>query len=308
MEKTRPRIELTPAAIQQGYKSCRTQTRTFFAQYAWIASNLTGDRRKGLDTLMHHLTGCLDLTDLASPDRLPLAIWSEIRDDLSDAFLDQCTSTELAALVDTVRKFNVPKQYLFDMLDGVDIWIRNREFESFDELLVFAYRVGGAALTAAVPIVEFEQPDYDIPAVKAGQAIFLTQLIVNLVDNVKLNKVFIAQEDLEETGVNLDRLKLRQPSKELRYLVRLYTSRIEKLFYEGGPLIQFLEFDGRRSITSLLAIHWKMLLKMQLEPESVLDPAGVLSKREWFGLKTRHVLGTEGNIPIIPDLHDRDHH
>ena len=36
-----------------------------------------------------------------------------------------------------VRKYEIPKQFLFDPLVGADIWIRNRQFETFEELATF---------------------------------------------------------------------------------------------------------------------------------------------------------------------------
>lgn len=304
--ETRPRIELNNEVVERGYKMCRTATKQEFGPLTWIGSNLPGDRRRGIEALMNHLARCIDLTDLESFDGLPLDIWSEIRDDLSDAFMDECTTADLAALVDTARKFDMPKQYLFDMLDGVDVWIRNRSFATYDELEVFCGRVGGSVMAAAVPVLGHIKEGYEVSAVKAGQAVMMTQLLARVVTNLKLNKPFLAGDDIEDTGVVLPRLKMRQASKELKYLVRLYASRIEKLFYEGGHLVDFLDFDGRRTVTSLLATHWAMLMKMRLRPECVLEKEGVLTKRELFKLKAKHVLGTEGKIPIIPE-HD-DHH
>ena len=306
-KETRPRIEINSSVLERGYKMCSAAAKLEFGPYTWVASNLPGPRRRGIAALMNHMARCIDLTDLESSDGLPLDIWSEIRDDLSDAFLDEYTTADLAALVDTTRKFDVPKQYFFDMLDGVDVWIRNREFPTYDELEVFAGRVGGSAMAAAIPIMGHVKEGYEVSATKAGQAVFLTQLLANLVPNLKLNKPFLAQDDMEDTEVVVHRLKMRQAGKELRYLVRLYASRIEKLFYDGGHVVDYLDFDGRRSVTSLLAVHWAMLLKMKREPESVLERDGVLSKRDLFKLKAKHVLGTEGKIPIIPE-HDDHHH
>ena len=305
--QSRPRIEVNSSVVERGYKICRSSTKQLFSGYWWVASNLPGEKKRSLSALLHHLIRCIDLSDLESSDGLPLDIWAEIRDDLSDAFLDEYTAAHFAALVDTVRKYDIPKQYLFDMLDGIDIWIRNREFQSFDELAVFAGRVGGSAMAAAVPILGHIKEGYEVTAMKAGQAIFLTQLMCGFVQNLKLNKQFLAVDDIEDTGLVVHRVKMRQSSKELRHLVRIYGARTEKLFYDAGHLVNYLDFDGRRTVTSLLAAHWALLNKMRLNPESILEKDGVLTKREWLSLKTRHILGTEGKIPIIPEP-DHGHH
>jgi phytoene/squalene synthetase len=305
-EAVRKRIELNATAIEQGYHLCHVEVRKKFRDQYWVTGNLPPERRRALETLMWHLLRCIDLLDLESPNHLPLDVWCDVRADVSDAFLDQCTSCELAALVDSFRKFNVPKQYLFDMLDGADTWIRNGKFTSYEDLVTFAYRMGGAPMVAAVPILGFVKAGFEVPAIKCGKAIVLTHLLANCVNNMKQNKNFLATEDLDDCEIVVHRIKLREGGKSWNHLVRLYCARIEKLFYEGGQLIHFLDFDGVRTVKSLLGLHWKILMKMKLDPDVALHEEGVLTKRDWFALRSRHIMGTEGNIPVIP--HDNGHH
>ena len=305
-QQSRPKIEVTPDTLDLGQKSCRSTVKRALAEYRWITRNIPGEQQKALNALLGFVIQSTDYLDLESPNGLSLDVWCELRDDLSEAFQDSYSSEELYALVAGVRKYDVPRQYLFDLLDGIDLWIRNRSFETYDDAEVFAYRMGGAPLAAAVPILGFIKPGYEEPAIQAGKAVFLTNAVANVVQDVKLNKCFLARQDLEETEVDLARLKVRKTSPGLKHLVRLYGSRIEKLMYEGGKLASHLDFDARRSFVSLMALNWRMLTKMRKDPESVLDQDGVLSRREKFGLKTRHLMGMEGHIPVIPE--DDGHH
>jgi len=301
MQETRPRIELNLAAIETGYRNCRIAANQYFKPYAWIAANLPKSRRVGLDALLCHLAKCIELLDLESSNELPLDVWCEIRDDVGDALAGQCTSTELAALADTCQRFSVPKQYLFDMLDGADYWIRFRQINTFDELEVLAYRIGGAMMTATVPVLGFIQDDYEVAACRLGKAVFLTQILANAFNDVRRN-----QEDLEKTEWEIHRFKLKQTSKSLHDLVDLYATRVTQLFEEGGQLVNYLDFDGKRTVKSLISFHWNLLINMQRNPDSLLKPNKILSSRSRFLLKTRHMLGMEGNVPVIPQ--DTDHH
>ncbi|MCH2180489.1 MAG: squalene/phytoene synthase family protein [Mariniblastus sp.] len=300
MQEIRPRIELNLAAIEAGYRSCRRLARQSFRPYTWIAANLPKPQRMGLEALAWYLGQCIELLDLESANQLPLEVWCEIRDDVGDALVGECTSIELAALADTCQNFSIPKQYLFDMLDGSDYWIRFRKLQTFDELEVLAYRLGGAMMAATVPVLGFVREDYEVPACRLGKAIFLTQILANALNDASRNKVFIAQQDILETEWEVDRFKLKQTSNSLTDLVKLYATRITRLFEEGGQLVNYLDFDGRRTIKSLIAFHWNLLQNMQRNPESLLKPGTILSNRDRFSLKTRHLLGMEGNVPVIP--------
>ena len=103
MPETREHIELNVAAVEQGYKNCRITVKSFFRGFLWIASNLPGDQRRSLDALLHHVIRVSELLALDSETGLSLDVWHEVRDDLSDAFLDKCTTVELAALIDMAK-------------------------------------------------------------------------------------------------------------------------------------------------------------------------------------------------------------
>lgn len=294
-------IQLNSNAIERGYRSCRGAGRRYFKAQLWTSVNLPRDQRRALDAVLFNLMRTLDLLDLESVDGRSLDVWFEVRDDLSDAFRGQCTSVELAALVDASRRFNIPKQFIFDPLRGADLWIRNRKFKTFGELESFCSYVGGSSLVSAMPILGVIKPDFEIFAIECGKAIMLTQLLANCVNDMKRNNVYFAQDDIIKCELDIPRLKLRRPSPSLVHFVRLYASRIEKMFFCAKHLAEHLDFDGKRTLKSLLAIHWQMLLKMQLTPETILWDQGVLSRQERLALKSRHLLGLERDIPIFID-------
>ena len=305
--ETRDKISVDDTTLDTGNRMCSQSVKRAMPEFLWIARNLPAEQQAALNALLNHLVRTADYLDLESSNGLPLDVWCEFRDDLSDAFLENFASADLVPLVDACRKYDIPKQYLFDMLDGVDGWIRHRGFDTYEELEVFAYRFGGAAMAAAVPITGFVKQGYEESAVAAGQAVFMTRLLSNLVQDFKVNKIFIAKQDIEETELSVSRVKVRKMCAGLKHLVRLYGSRIEKLMYKGGHLYEYLDFDSRRCFKSLMAVHWAMLMKMRLDPEAVMNPDGILTRRDMFIFKTRHVMGLEGDIPIIADV-DQAHH
>lgn len=300
------RIEQNSRSVDRGYKSCHGAVKKFFKGHLWSSFNLPGARRKALDTVLFNLMRTIDLLDLESTSGLSLDVWFEVRDDLSDAFRDQCSSVELAALVDASRKFAIPKQFLFDPLRGADLWIRQQKFDTFDDLETFCSYVGGSSLASAMPVLGVIKPNYEVDAIECGKAIMLTQLLSNCVNDIKRNRVFLAQEDLLDCRIDTPRLKLRRPSQSFRHLIRLYVSRIQDMFHRSRHVGQFLDFDGRRSLKSMLAVNWQTLLKIQVEPELLLGTEGALTTREQLLLKSRHLMGMEKNLPIFVDQQE-DH-
>jgi phytoene/squalene synthetase len=292
--------------LEAGYRNCHLAVNKTFANMRWMVSNLPGSQRRDLDPLLYHLITIIDLLDLQSADGLSLDIWRECRNDLNQAFAGNCNSRELAALMDVAQRFQIPKQLLFDPLTGADLWIRQHRFATYVELEAFVAKVGGAMMAAMVPVLGFIKPGYEGPAVACGKGIMLTQLLANFVRDSKNSHVYLAEEDLESCEIEIHRVKLRKPMETLKHLVRLYCWRIEKLLNHGSQLLGHLDFDGRRSVTSLLGWTWTTMNQMRVNPDSILNESGVLTRHDLFRLKAKHFLGLEGRLPF--EVESNHHH
>jgi len=286
-------------SLECGFRSSHAAVKKFFRGYEWMVGNLPHDQRFKLDTLLHH---GIRIAELLEPNSTRTRVNPAIetaRDELNHAFAGTFVSPELSALVDTCHRASISPALLQEGFQAADHWTLEREFQTFDELHRFADSIGGALMTAAVPVLGFVKAGYEQAARDCGAGVLLLQLLANFSTDASQNRVFLARQDIEDCQIALQRIKLRQSGPEIKHVVRLYCHRIEKILTAGGKLVTYLDFDGRRSVTSLLAMHWKMLLKMKLDPASIFHEDGVLSKSEWFRLRSRHLLGLEGNIPII---------
>ncbi len=291
-------IEIDSDTLEHSYENCRTAVNKYFSGFSWMIGNLTGLQKRDLIPVLNYLITVVDLLDLKSDTGLPLDAWKEVYSNLEAAFNGQADSPDFLALVDTARRHPIPQQLFLDALDGANLWIRNNRFSTWEELETFAAHIGGSLMTAAVPALGFIKPGYSVAATECGKAVFITQLLANIVPDAKHNRVFLAQNDLRECEVDIHRIKLRKPIPTLKHLVRLYTWRIEKMLSGGSPLLAYLDFDGRRSISSLLGWTWKTMNQMRIHPESVLNESGVLSRSDLLKLRAKHLLGLEGNLPF----------
>jgi phytoene/squalene synthetase len=292
--------------IEQGYKSCRRRVKKELKNWAWLISNVGGDNRKGLNALLAQFLDTLELFDLDSPDGCSLSVWKEVQEDLSNAFAGETTEPELLALVDACQRYDVDKQHVFEPVQVADEWIVKRGFKTFEELESFCDSFGGSMVAALAPVLGVVKQDYGQAAIACGKVVMLTQILANCVGDMKHNRYFLAKQDLEDCAVDVARVKLRKPNQEFRHLVRLYTSRLDKMFLDAGQLVSCMDFDGRRSLSALLAVCWKLASKMKLNPDSILDADGVLTSGEKFALRSKHVLGMDFKLPFVSD--DHGHH
>ncbi len=296
----------TRETLDQGFKASRSAVRSCFRDSLWARSNLSEATRRELDAIGSHLVRCLDLLDLESVEGLPLDIWKEIRDELSDTLCGKHQFPEQAALADVVSRHQIPRQFLFDMVNAADYWIRFRGFETWEQLETFASNLGGSAMVAACHVVGVTKPGFENHALHLGKAILLTQKLAKCVFDLKSNRNFLAGEDVARFKLEISRIKMRQPCPQLNQFVRFTAARIEKLYAQGGELLSHLDLDGSRSLISILSMNWRVLARLKINPESIFNSEGVLTRRDMIGLRSRHFLGLEGGFPYAP--HGNEHH
>ena len=303
MLETSSRVEAQGETLEQGYKACRKQVKKDLKSWNWLISNIGGDNKKGVYALLYQFLQTSEMLDLESADGQVLAVSKEIHEDVSNALAGDVVTPELAALADTCRRYKVDPQCFFNTIEAADNWVTKRSFDTFEQLDNFCESFGGSMMTALSPVIGVVKPDYEHAAASCGKAVMLTQILANCVNDMKRNRNFLAKQDLTECGVDVSRLKMRRPSEEAKHLVRLYASRLEPMFQEAGHLVATLDFDGKRTLTSLLASCWKMVSKMKVDPSCIFLPEGVLTKSEKFSLRSKHMLGMDTKLPFVPDGH-----
>ena len=300
-------LQIDSQVLDLGYKSCKASAKHFFGPYMWMISNMTGHHRRGMDAVLAHLARVSSFLELLSSDGLPLETWADYRSEISQALAGQCRKSELAALADTVNRFQIPRQFIFDPINAADSRIRNKDFKTFDQFSAFTSQLGGSPMAAFMQIFEIEGDPkrWQSLAIRGGQAALQAQLLSTFVQDLQQGQMFIPQCELSACQVDLETVRAGEADKSFRHFCRVQASRIEAKLEGLGQLVPDVEFDGQRVLTSLLAYFCNLLFKIKSDPASLFEPEGPLSKREMFKYKAKHWMGLQGKVACIPD---EEHH
>jgi phytoene/squalene synthetase len=232
----------------------------------------------------------------------------DLREDFRNNFMEEESTDQFPALLDTMQRFSIPQQYLHDIVAAADMCGRIERFTSFDQWLQLGCRLGGGTLLSLLPIVGIEKPEHEQSAIQCGQAIYLTHLLADITDEIQKLEYFLPAEDVDEFQVNLAKHNPAKPTREMSRLIRLQVSRIEKLFQGGGLVVNHLNLDGQRVMRTVVSVYWNLLMKIKLEPEKFLTGQGNLTRREQLWFKLKHLMGLEGGVSVLPDPSEHEHH
>ncbi len=296
------------ALLQRGHADCQKAFSSQFGSYRWILGNLSAEKHRDCYVILGFLGKSLELLSEKPFGHAPATAWENVRDELRQASLGQSQDPLSVAVAEVIERHSIAKQWLFDVLDGVDLWVRFGKFETYEELAHFACKIGGSTLNALIPVLEFEQRDYEVAGAGMGQAMAMTQILLNVAPDQQKQRCFLPLGLLRNHDLSLADIHNEEQRTRFSRLVRYLAAQIELEFYEAAPLLNYLSFDGQRVLKSLLAWHWELLNRIKQDPLSLLEHRVALNRREVAKLRLKHLLGTEGaGVPIVSAAHPHNH-
>ena len=134
-------------------------------------------------------------------------------------------SAFLPALADTVRRYRIPPEHLYAVIDGVEMDLDSRRYETFEELQPYCERVASAVGLACIHVWGFRGPGAFEPARNAGIALQLTNVLRDLKEDAAAGRVYLPLNDLRDCGYSVDDLMAGVDDERFRRLMAIEVAR-----------------------------------------------------------------------------------
>ena len=176
----------------------------------------------------------------------------------------------LPALADTIRRFQIPPEHLRAVIDGVEMDLDGRRYETFDDLRPYCERVASAVGLACIHVWGFRGPEAFEPARAAGVALQLTNILRDLREDAAAGRVYLPLADMRECGYSLDDLRSGVINEPFLRLMKLEIGRAREHYRAAGALLEYLHPDGRRIFGTMFSTYRELLRRIERRPADVL--------------------------------------
>jgi phytoene synthase len=123
------------------------------------------------------------------------------RKELAAAFNGRLTATpQGSALAPVIREFNLPRAAFDALIEGVEMDLGSRRYETFEDLYQYCIRVASAVGLICVEIFGYEDAGTREYATHLGVALQLTNILRDVPVDLARGRVYIPQEDLRRHG------------------------------------------------------------------------------------------------------------
>ena len=168
---------------------------------------LPPDKRKAIVATWDFCRAVDDAVDEAEG---PGAAKDEIarwRAELAAAFEGRGTQTRQGgALVPLIGQFNLPRAAFESLIEGVEMDLGSRRYETFEDLYEYCIRVASAVGLICLEIFGYGDPRSRQYAIDLGVALQLTNILRDVPEDLRRGRVYIPQQDLRLHGCSEENL------------------------------------------------------------------------------------------------------
>ncbi len=272
-------------AIEAGYRYCGRMSREAGSSFHAGFVLLPREKRRAMNALYAFMRHTDDLADNPGSARhrgeslrrwraalraaLDAAASGERQTCESATSDDNIGQAILPALVHAVRRFHVPPEHLFTVIDGVEMDLTPRRYETFDDLREYCSRVASAVGMACIHVWGFSDDRAIEPAQDCGLALQLTNILRDVSEDAREDRVYLPLEDLRQCDYSIEDLKAGVRDERFLGLMRFEIERAQEFYHRGSQLMEWLEPDGRRIFGLIMTTYRSLLDKIERSPSDV---------------------------------------
>lgn len=187
-------------SLAADYERCAQITRRSRSSFYYAFILLPPERRRALHAVYAF---CRFIDDIADDEaiREPALLLRRWREELDRVYEGAPTRALSRALADSARRFKIPRELFEEIINGVEMDLSRKRYESWEELQPYCYRVASALGLICIEIFGYRNPSAKIYAENLGLALQLTNILRDVREDAERGRIYLPLEDLARFNV-----------------------------------------------------------------------------------------------------------
>jgi phytoene synthase len=159
------------------------------------------------------------------------------------------------ALIDTVKRFDIPHQHFVDFLHSMEMDLTVAEYQTFDDLYEYVYGSAAVIGLQMVPILGGDTVNSLNAAKDLGVAFQLANFIRDVGEDLERGRVYLPLQELAEHGVTRQMLEARKLTPEIISALKFQIARVRQLQKDAEPGIALLDKTSQPCIRAASELY-----------------------------------------------------
>jgi phytoene synthase len=267
-------------SLTASYEYCRQLTRRTAHNFGWAFLALPRDRRAAMNALyafMRIADDCSDDLSLTLEQRRhALTEWST---QFAEALAGSASAhPALPAVIDTVKRYEIPPQYFQEVLVGVARDMEPVPIVTFAELEDYCYHVAGAVGLCCLSIWGIRDPQAIPRGIECGLAFQLTNILRDIGEDRALGRIYLPADDLSRFELTIKELGTPAARERYRALMQFEVQRAREYYERSEVLYGLIEPVGRPILRVMRDIYRGLLEEIERRDYDVFSQRVSLPK------------------------------
>jgi phytoene synthase len=249
---------------------------------------LPPERRRAIMALYAFCREVDDVVDECDDPRLAADQLAGWRAEIDELYAGRPRHPVTQALLAVLPRFRLLREQLLEIIDGMEMDLRQTRYPDFKALSLYCYRVASVVGLLAAEIFGYTDPRTLEYAHDLGMAFQLTNIIRDVGEDARRGRIYLPTDELERFGVAAADILNARHSENFRRLMEFQIERAEG--YYAQALNRLPDADRKTQLPGLImaAIYRTLLGDIRRDTGLVLRRRASLSplRKLWIAGRT----------------------
>ena len=249
---------------------------------------LPAERRRAITALYAFCREVDDVADEVSDvgvARTKLAWW---RTEVANLFAGHPQHPVTRALAPFVAAYGLDAARMNEIIDGMEMDLTHHRYADFEALRLYCHRAAGVVGQLAASIFGYRNPSTLEYAEALGTAFQLTNIIRDVGEDARRDRIYLPQDEMARFGVTDDDLLSRRGGENFRSLMAFQAERAHSYYESAFAKLAPEDRASQRAGLIMAAIYGTLLREIERDQFAVLDRRIALTplRKLWIAWKT----------------------
>jgi phytoene synthase len=267
---------------------CQSKAAQSGSSFYYSFLFLPAERRRAITALYAFCREVDDIVDEindADLARTKLAWWSN---EISELFHGSPQHPVTRALAPAVKTFDLPESRFHDVIAGMEMDLSRNRYDSFQDLTVYCHRVAGVVGLMAAEIFGRTQDATLEYAENLGTAFQLTNIIRDVGEDARRDRVYLPLDELERFGVDPGDILHGRTSSRFTDLIGYQIARARNFYARAFAALPDSDRRAQRPGLVMAAIYQSLLNDIETRNTDVLTTRASMTpiRKLWIAWRT----------------------
>ncbi len=282
-----------PNPLESSYEECRLYTKHYAKSFYFSSFLLPKEKRYAAYAIYSFCRYADNIVDMAcnhSLEEVEQKI-NSLLENLEEVYSGKnIDGGNFSAFTDTIRKYDIPKFYFTELVEGVSMDIKTKRYDTFAGLERYCYKVASVVGLIMSEIFGYKNNSALTHAIDLGKAMQLTNILRDIHDDYTMGRVYIPQDELDKFGYTVKDIENKTISQNFISLIKFQISRAREFYTLAEKGFPYITDDGSRTTVVLMKkIYSGILNKIEENNYDIYSRRVFVSKAEKLAITGKYL-------------------